>query len=738
VNFFGGAAGNFVGGTAPGARNVISGNTLQGVLVQDPGSSTNVIQGNFIGLNPAGTGAIPNGSRGVDVYNGPVGTWIGGASPGSGNVISGNSDVGVYIHVATLGNVVQGNYIGLDAAGALAVTNAGAGVQISEGAQSNLVGGPLPAMRNVISGNELQGVLVAGTNTTGNLVQGNRIGLNAAGTAAVPNGACGIDLAGGASGNLVGGTMAGARNAIAGNGAQGVLLQDPGTSSNVVQGNFIGVANTGLSAISNRWSGVEISGGPQGNLIGGAGAGNLISGNGNYGVVLAGLGSLGNTVAGNWIGVNVTGNAAVPNAYAGVGLFGGAQANVVGGALPGLGNVISGNASQGIAIGDSGTSGNLIQDNLIGLDVTGSSAVPNQGWAGIDIFTSASGNVIGGGIGARNTISGNSGRGISLSGNASGHIIQGNTIGLDATSAAAVPNGGAGVILFGGALSNQLGGVTVAAGNFIADNLSDGVQMYDAATAQNAVRGNSVFGNAGLGIALNTGANNSAAAPMLRQAILTTSLTVTGNLASLPSTTFHLDFYRSPPPLGGAAGKTYLGTRDVATGAGGTANFSVVLGAIVPIGHIITATATDPVGNTSPFSAGVTVTGTDSVGDGLPNAWRAAWFGGAGTTTNSQSCATCDPDRDGLNNLQEFLAGTNPTNATSVLRLAVAIDGVNATLSFQSANGIAYRLDSREVLGSGSWSVLAEPLLGSGGLMQVVHPGAAQSPRQFYRLVVEP
>jgi len=58
------------------------------------------------------------------------------------------------------------------------------------------------------------------------------------------------------------------------------------------------------------------------------------------------------------------------------------------------------------------------------------------------------------------------------------------------------------------------------------------------------------------------------------------------------------------------------------------------------------------------FSAG------DTVGDGIPNWWRQQYFG-SGTTTNANSCASCDPDHDGYTNLQEYNLGTDPTNSAS-------------------------------------------------------------------------
>ncbi|HWX22285.1 MAG TPA: M12 family metallopeptidase [Candidatus Binatia bacterium] len=739
VAIFNGAQSNLIGGTLPGTRNIISGNGLQGIVIADTNSDGNVIQNNYIGLNPAGTAAITNGGTGIDIYNGPHGTLIGGTGAGAGNVISGNQNPGIYIHApGTLGTIIQGNLIGLSAAGTNAIPNSAAGVQISEGAVSNLVGGTLPRTGNVIAGNGLQGLLLG---SSGNVVQGNYVGVNAAGTLAISNGWSGVDLAAGAQANLIGGTVPGTGNLISGNGLQGVLLQDPGTRGNIVQGNYIGVNFGGTSAIPNGWSGVDIYNGPQGNLIGGttAAAANLISGNGNYGVVLSVPGTAGNLVQGNYIGLNASGNAALPNAFAGVGLFNGAQSNLIGGILPGTRNLISGNTGQGVAIGDPTTTDNLIQGNYIGLDVSGTAAVPNHGYAGVDIFNSAQGNVIGGGIGARNIVSGNSGNGISLSGNAAAHIIQGNTIGLNASSTAALGNGSAGITLFGGAVSNQIGGTGLGAANFIANSVSDGVRMFAATTTNNTVRGNAIFANGGAGIALNTSANNFLLPPSLTSAFLVTNTAVSGRLTNSPSTTFHLDFYANPPPLSAAQARTWLGARDVATSAGGTATFSASLGAVVPAGQIITATATDPAGNTSPLSAGVAVAATDSVGDGIPNAWRAIYFGGSGNTTNSQSCASCDPDHDGMSNLQEFLSGTNPTNAASALRItAINRAGADMTVSFNSVTGIVYRIETRTDLGLGVWSVLADEILGTGAVLPITQPGAAALPRQFYRVGAEP
>ena len=93
--------------------------------------------------------------------------------------------------------------------------------------------------------------------------------MNPAGTGAIPNGWSGAEMYNGATGNTIGGTIAAARNVISGNGNDGVLLDYPGVSANVVEGNYIGLNAAGTAAMGNTWSGVEIYNGPNANLIGG-------------------------------------------------------------------------------------------------------------------------------------------------------------------------------------------------------------------------------------------------------------------------------------------------------------------------------------------------------------------------------------------------------------------------------------------------------------------------------------
>ncbi len=780
------AQSNLVGGAVGGAGNVISGNLGSGVLLAGAGTQGNSIEGNYIGLNTAGSGGLPNGFYGVEIAAGASFNAIG--ENGAANVISGNTSYGINIYGNnTVGNTVQGNLIGLNALGTTGIGNGDSGIAIGQGASFNVIGGI--AAGNVISGNMSYGVSVSGV---GNIVQGNCIGLNQLGTFAIGNGNSGVLVGGGAHSNLIGGILAG--NVISGNGGSGVIVADPGTGRNRIEGNYIGVDASGSSGIGNSYYGVEIytpsntvggnaagagnvvsgngasgiflsgaaasgnsvlgnyvglnalgtaavgngnsgitiNAGASFNSLGGSGARNVISGNQGYGINIGGVNTVGNVVQDNFIGVNPLGTAAIGNANAGVGVGGGAQSNLIGGIL--AGNVISGNGG-GVLIADAGTSRNTIEGNYIGVNAAGSSGIGNS-YYGVEIYTPS--NTIGGNMaGAGNVISGNGASGILLFGpTASGNVVQGNTIGLNPSRTFAVPNGGSGVFLGGGVQSTLVGGVNFGAPNLIAGNAFFGIELADAPTSNNTLRANSVYGNAaGFGIRISGGANRSIAAPALTSAVLTTNTTIIGGLTSVANTTFQIDFYSSPAIP--AQGMTYLGATNVSTGAGGSVPFTARLSGHVPAGRIITATATDPAGNTSTMSGGVTVTAISTVKDGIPDAWRAQYFGGSGTTTNSRSCATCDADGTGMNNFQKFVAGLNPTNPASVLRLnALSSNPSNNVSSFMSAPGTVYRVLYRDDLASGFWSIAADQIVGTGTNIFITDPNVFLTPKRFYRLQV--
>ena len=146
------------------------------------------------------------------------------------------------------GNTITGNYIGGN--GSSALPNS-IGVLV-RGSSSNQIGGLTGATRNVISGNSGNGVVITGAGASANLVQGNRIGTNAAGTARLAN-QSGVVIQSLAHDNLIGGTTAAARNLLSGNGQRGVAILY-GAHDNKIQGNFIGTdaAGTGPLALARR------------------------------------------------------------------------------------------------------------------------------------------------------------------------------------------------------------------------------------------------------------------------------------------------------------------------------------------------------------------------------------------------------------------------------------------------------------------------------------------------------
>jgi hypothetical protein len=298
--------GNTIGGTTPGARNVI----LGGISFSGAGTGC-VVQGNFLGTDVTGTKSLGGGNAIFD-GNGAGNETIGGSVPGAGNLIVGeNGEPG--IEIRTTGDVIQGNLIGTDVTGTKTLGSLGSGVGI-EGGQNILVGGTTAGARNVIAGCQLRGIFVFGS--TGLVVQGNYIGTDITGSVALGNsggGSEGIFLDG-TTGATIGGTTPGAGNVISGN-AWGI---DIGGSNNVVQGNFIGSDASGTRPLGNSLYGIDMSGSQ--NTIGGtaAGAGNVIIASGGPGIRL--INGTGNSILGNSIyadaglGIDLNGNGlVVPN-----------------------------------------------------------------------------------------------------------------------------------------------------------------------------------------------------------------------------------------------------------------------------------------------------------------------------------------------------------------------------------------------------------------------------------------
>ena len=317
------ASNNLIGTNGDGVNdgleaNAISGNASWGVQISGSGTQGNVVAGNKIGTGTHGGVAIPNGDGGVLIDSGASSNLIGtdGSSTGAdeGNEISGNNgegEPGIMISDAgTNFNIVAGNLIGTDGTGESPLGNGGVGVFILNGAQSNVIGtngdgrGDLTE-RNVISDNAYQGVYIGGLATNANIVAGNLIGVDEAGTTAMGNGNNGIWIADGAQSNRIGVSAgdpgaADEPNVIAANAYSGIRISDPGTNFNSVAGNDIGSNSDFISGLGNGDDGIQIANGAQSNTIGGSTAlANNILFNTNNGV-----GVYDNTTTGNTIRVN--------------------------------------------------------------------------------------------------------------------------------------------------------------------------------------------------------------------------------------------------------------------------------------------------------------------------------------------------------------------------------------------------------------------------------------------------
>lgn len=210
--------------------------TGAGILVS--GGGQHRVVGDFVGTDPSGSQARPNGT-GIVITGSSVNT-VGGTLPKQRNVISGNTVQGLRLTDA-VGNTVVGNLIGTSISGSTALPNGsvryeGDGIRI-EGGGFNVVGGTAAAQRNVLSGNFDDGIDIR-DKSVGNQVLGNYVGTKAGGRAALGNGADGVYIEN-ASFNLVGSTVTGAANVLGSNGYNGVFLYGDSTD-NVVEGNFVG------------------------------------------------------------------------------------------------------------------------------------------------------------------------------------------------------------------------------------------------------------------------------------------------------------------------------------------------------------------------------------------------------------------------------------------------------------------------------------------------------------------
>jgi hypothetical protein len=416
-NTIGGTTGTSPRKGCTGACNLISGNTGTTGLDIGQGDS-NVVQGNYVGTDRSGQRSLPN-NEGILVH-GVADTKIGGSRPGEGNVVSGNltgiAVAGTNANTVASGTAIQGNLVGTTADGKSALPNTGSFGIVLSFAPLTIVGGPGEGVGNVISGNANLGLLAEHPESTGVVIQGNRIGVDLTGRMSLANGDSGVELDQ-TVGTLIGGSRPGAGNVITSSGADGIDLE--GATGIVVERNRIGTEITGTKSFPNQQDGVAVNGGV-GDQIGGphSSDGNLVSGNLGNGVAIFGM-AHDDSVRQNRIGVDATGTKPIPNQGIGV-LINKVPSNRV------SDNVISGNEADGVIVLGPTATNNVITGNLIGIGI-GSTLVPNRG-NGVTVGSGASQNHIGGtrpGMG--NTIESNRGTGVFV-GSANQDMISHNSI----------------------------------------------------------------------------------------------------------------------------------------------------------------------------------------------------------------------------------------------------------------------------------------------------------------------
>jgi hypothetical protein len=469
----------------------------------------------YVGVTAAGE---PAGNLAAGVRVEGQSCVVGGQAPSHRNVISGNGRAGVWIAGTADGTAVRGNFIGTTPRGDAALGNAAEGVLIDAEATGVVIGGSNPDLRegNLISGNGASGVHVAaGASAT---LLGNRIGTDAFGARAVPNGWSPLQLrhagvsATNPSGLQIGGPTRGARNLLSGNAGSGVYVTFI-EGSPLLQGNYVGTDATGGTRIANGGDGIGLAFLGSSIRPGCMVSGNLVSGNTGNGISAR---SVSMVAGGNYVGTNAAGTAPLGNGGDGIRLDN-VQATI-GKAdtkprpapstidpASTTRNIISANGGNGIhGVPGYGT----FENNFIGVDANGSVGIGNGAnglllerglpWVGPRVE----------GTGA-NVISANRGHGVVIVGVGSGHPggIYGNRIGTDADgnrSNGALGNAGHGVLVSNSAtirIGSSSRGNTIAfnGGSGVAVEAGDGPASN---TRSVTISGNSIFSNGRLGIDL--------------------------------------------------------------------------------------------------------------------------------------------------------------------------------------------------------------------------------------------
>jgi parallel beta-helix repeat protein len=448
--------------------------------------------------------------------------------------------------------------------------------------------------------NRFPGAGITLTNNGNNIIAGNFIGTDSTGTTGLGNNADGVLIFAGSSGNTIGGDPNAARNIISGNHREGIFLDGTTTINNTIVGNYIGTNASGNQAISNSGDGVLIQNAPSNTVGNSFSTVNLISGNIGSGVRLVGAGTTSGLVSRNYIGTGVSGTQRLGNSAAGV-LIQDSPNNTVN-----L-DTISANSSIGVWVLGSGSSGNLVSGNEIGTNANAGLGLGNLDH-GILVDAAQASQI------TFNDIYGNSGNGVliqNLGSTASATTLSHNRIG-----ASGLGNTNSGIRIFN-AYNCQI------TFNTISFNGNKGLVVVSG--SGNSISGNNIQSNTGLGIDLGDdgvtpnhaggdvpGANNLQNFPVLTVVnSISSSTTVQGTLNSAPNKTYTIGFFRNDAcdPSGNGEGQFSIGSTMVTTDGGGNVSFTASALSPLNVGQVVTATATrQDTNNTSEFSACLPIT----------------------------------------------------------------------------------------------------------------------------------
>ena len=642
-------------------------NPLQGNGIRLAGAAAtgNTITQNYLGTNynataAGGTSSVNNVGGGIAIENAASGNII------DNNIIAGNGGYGVFVFESVFltpaarqnGNSIRNNYIGVAADGITALGNLKDGVYIGDNSintqvgPNNIISANGPTGSDVVFGVNIGGYL--GNDTTyisGNRVFGNKIGTNAAGTAALGNAGGGV-LINSSTGTTIGGangspaTPNGEGNLISGNKSSGVRVKDtPGNGAGTVnislQNNWIGLNLAGTAALPNANAGVYLSNSANAVSVG---PNNVISGNANDGVLIEATVKTqpvppnqqvrSNTITTNFIGTNASGDATVPNGRYGVQIQGGTFSNVV------KANRIAYNRTGGIYLAPSvAAQPTMPTDNTISANL-----VKSNGAVGIALTPGSNNNIIGASdAGGGNTIEGHTSSGVEIQ--SSGNQLRSNELRLNQVG-----------IVINSAANNTIGGATAFDGNVLHDNTLHGILVNGNGATGNRISHTITYANGGKGIALTSGGNAPIAGATL-SATPPSGLTLSGTVSGCAAPGCTIEVFTADSALDNE-GPAFL-TSAQPNGAGA---FSIDISGCQ---HYLIFTLTDAAGNTSEF-----ISPLGSLAQCVP-------------TAPAVGISTTDPQPP-----RSVLPGASTTYVHTVTNTGTAAGPVAVSLN-QSANGWA-------------------------------------------------